>query len=667
MAPTIERASISFRIGVPLWLPEPRYEELLRLFEKYRGVTDEITFFTSETHPPLPLEVIDQRSRILARRMRDARRLGYRAGINLLSTLGHHNENLPNSLSTDYTRMTEPGGGVCQGSFCPNDERMRGYIAQAYQSLTAAEPDYIWIDDDVRLFGHMPISCGCFCATCLAIFEKATGLRYRRDTLRAALGEGPLDKKLELRRQWLQHNRNTIRRLFELIERTVHDMKPGLPLGFMTGDRFFEGYDFDTWAEVLSGPGKAEVLWRPGGGQYTDDVLDGIAQKAHQMGRQTALLPTRVVRIQSELESFPYQRLKKSAHATTLEACSYIAGGCTGTAFNVLSMYDEPLEEYEPLVARLKDARPFLDLLAKCLGRAPAIGVYTGWTKDSFIARNPGGDWIAGGGDSWTHHADEVFALGIPPAYLARHASVTVLSGDSVLAMTREEVHTMLSGGVYMDPHALNRLNELGHQDLTGFAVERSLDRDCIEQFLGHPLNKGFAGRLRDGRQSFWHTPAFAFRRVDQKAEMLARIVDYTHQQVAPCCMGVFENRLGGRICVAGYYPWSHVQNLSKSSQLKSVFRWVAKDTLPAYVRSFHKINLWVRRPEQGKTAIALTNSCIDPAEGVTLHILTDKTEARVVDMRCRQSALDVTQTDRQYKTLVLPRIAPWEMCLVLL
>ena len=45
---------------------------------------------------------------VLARRMTAARALGYRAGINILSTMGHHNENLPHSLSGDYTRVTDP-------------------------------------------------------------------------------------------------------------------------------------------------------------------------------------------------------------------------------------------------------------------------------------------------------------------------------------------------------------------------------------------------------------------------------------------------------------------------------------------------------------------------------------------------------------------------------
>ena len=39
-----------------------------------------------------------RRCEMLAERIAQAKALGYRAGINVLSTMGHHEENLPNSL-----------------------------------------------------------------------------------------------------------------------------------------------------------------------------------------------------------------------------------------------------------------------------------------------------------------------------------------------------------------------------------------------------------------------------------------------------------------------------------------------------------------------------------------------------------------------------------------
>lgn len=659
----VEKAFISFRIGIPQWMTDVRYEALLDLFEKYEGVTDEITFFTSETHPPLPIDVIRERTKILAGRMEAARALGYRSGINVLATLGHHNENLDNSLAEPYRRMTDIGGAVCQGSFCPNDEGLRGYVAEVYKATTEAKPDYIWVDDDVRLYGHMPIRCGCFCDTCLSLFEQETGKKYTREALRGAFNQPDLKAKLNIRNAWLSHNRKTMIRLFSWIEKTVHAITPGLPLGFMTGERFFEGFDFDGWAEALSGPDHAEVRWRPGGGQYNDEWLDGISQKAHQIGRQVVFLPQSVVSIQSEIESFPYQRLRKSAHATAVEAASYIAGGCTGAAYNVLSMYDDPLDEYEPLLNVLRATRPFLDLMAKELGRTPSSGIHTGWSKNSFAANNPTADWFDGPrSDPGTGHGDPLYTLGLPPAYGTAHAQVTALSGDTALALTDEEIRSRLSKGVYMDADALTRLNDMGYGALTGFTVEKAMDKDCIEQFTEDPLNGAFAGRRRDGRQSFWHSTAYGFVASVPTCRSLSRIVDYTHKETAPCCLGVFENELGGRVCVAGYYPWIQLHNLSKSSQLKNIFRWLSRDTLPAYVSSFHRINVWVRVRDTGDAAMALLNASLDPAQEVTLSVSTPKDTLRITDMQCRESEVKASATDGPYKNFILPTIEPWNL-----
>jgi hypothetical protein len=653
--PAIPKAFVSFRISVPQWLREQRYEELLTLFEKYKGVTDEVTFFTSATHPPLPLEEIQRRCRVLAQRMARARQLGYRAGINVLSTLGHHNENLANSLSGDYTRLTDIDGHVCLGAFCPNDPRVREYVRKIYEAAAEAEPDYIWIDDDVRLAGHKPVAQSCFCSNCLALFGKENGKDWSRPALKAAFARGTSAESLALRKAWLAHNRATIARLFELIEQTVHRVKPAMPIGFMTGDRFYEGYDFDNWARVLSGPGHAEVRWRPGGGFYEDENTAGLAGKSHDVGRQVSLLPPEVVSIQSEIENFPYQRLKKSAHVTVLEAASHIAAGCTGAAFNVLSMYDEPLgeEEFEPLVARIRQARPLLDLLARNLGRKPLAGIFSAWNKDSYLA------------GAHPSAPARILEIGLPAAYSRRASPVILFYGNAAAAFSKEEIREMLASGVFMDAAALQSLNEMGYQELTGFEVARTVADDCIEKLTGHPLNGRYAGRERDCRQSFYAGPAHILAPRDPKAEILAKVIDYAGREVGPATMGVFENRLGGRICVAGYFPWTSVHSLSKSAQMKSVMRWLSKDRLPAYVGSFHKINLWVREPAQGSVVLAMTNSSHDPARNVGLLLLTDKSQIRVFDMDCRETTVAASGTDGPYRKFVIPLIDPWQMRLV--
>ncbi|MCX7426758.1 MAG: hypothetical protein NTW96_14165 [Planctomycetia bacterium] len=660
-----EKAVIAFRIGTGQWMPEARFRELLELFERHKGVTDQITFFHSFTHSPVPLDEVRRRAEVLRGRVAAARKAGYRSGINVLTTMGHHVEDLPHTLGDEYPPVMDIHGSVCAGSRCPNGEKMREYVRELYQVMAGAEPDFLWIDDDVRLAGHMPLGETCFCDRCLAIFEQETGNRFTRESLAAAFTTGGEAERLAIRKAWVQHNRDTIARLFTLVEETVHKAKPGLPLGFMTGDRFYEGYDFDRWAGVLSGPGHAEVWWRPGGGFYNDEWMPGLAQKSHAVGRQVAVLPDSVVVIQSEIENFPYQRLMKSAHVTALEAASHIAAGCTGAAFNVLSGQDESLEEFEPLVEHLHARRPFFDLMVRHLGRTPLSGIAAAWNKDSAATSDPGGgNWSAVPG-FLNGPALRMFEIGLPAAFRAETAPVVLLSGDMVHAYSDEELRRMLSKGVYMDVPALEILNRRGLKDLTGFEVDRAVAVDGIEQFREHPLNGPFAGRQRDCRQSFNHWTAHLLRPLDPKAESLSTLIDYGGAEQGPCVLGIFENRLGGRVSVAGYFPWTFLHSLAKSAQMKAIMRWLSQDRLPGYVASFHKTSLWIREPRDGQTALAMSNDSLDPAENVVLLLRTDRTRLRVFDMDGRESAVDADGADGPYRKFVLPRVGPWEMRLL--
>ncbi len=665
----IDKAFISFRIGIGQSLQDKRFNELLNYFDSYKGVTSEITFFTSGTHPPIPLDVLKNRVSIFKGRMDEARKRGYKTGINVLNTVGHLNENLPNSLQGDYTRMTDINGNVCMGAFCTNDEKYQEeYIKEVYKATAMANPDYIWIDDDVRLMGYGPVDYACFCNKCLDIFAKEYGKKYTRESLKKALDEGPVEKKLKLREEWMQHNRNSIARLFTMIEKTVHEVNPEMPIGFMTIDIFYAGYDFGNWAKILSGPNNIPVMWRPGGGFYNDFSPYGFIDKAHSIGRQVSALPKEIVSIQSEVENFPYQRLRKAANMVAFEAATYIASGCTGAAFNVLTLYDEPLDEYKLLAEKLLNTRPFFDLMTKYLGRTPIVGVQTYWNKNSAIAGNPvSGSWFEGKPLANSFLSSyEVYEIGIPVSYSEKNAVVTILGKDIVYSLSKEEIRKLLSSGVYMSAEALQQINEMGFSDLTGFEVVGSENKDRIEKLAIHPLNGEFAGRLRDNRQSFWMVPAYNFKKTNENAQVLSGLIDYTGEIVADCSMGIFENSLGGRICVAGYYPWSFNENLSKSSQMKSVFRWLSKDNLPGYISSFHKINLWIRESQNGRTALAFTNSSFDEAKDVTLMLKTEYTKIKVYDMNCNETIVKSSGFDGPYHKFVIPSVEPWQVRLVI-
>lgn len=644
----------SFRIGTALWLTDDHFEELLAYFRRFPGIADELVFFTSETHPPLPVEMMHQRAERLAKLMPRVRQLGMTAGINILATMGHHEENLPNSLQAPWQRVMDINGTVCQGSFCPAHPELINYARTIHIAMAKASPDFLWLDDDIRLAGHGPVRLACFCDLCLENFARETGRRFTRQTLPAAFDSGPLEERLAWRRRWLEHNRTTIDNLLRAVEQEVHAVKPGLPLGFMTGDRFWEGYGFTRWSRTLAGPANAPVRWRPGGGFYSDEKPIELVDKANAIGRQVAALPPSVLIIQSEIENFPYQRLRKAAHTTVTEAAADIAVGTTGTAFNVLTMVPDPLDEYLSLGHRITEARRYHQLLQRTLGRAKTEGLWPAWNPDLQISINPNGKWLAGARIPLA----EPYILGeigIPISYDSGGRSATALSRTAPYAFPKEELRDIFGGGVVMDVDAWHAMQDLGLAAWTGVGAVKGFDVDATEQLSAHALNRPYSGWSRDCRQSFWKERAWALEGSSEKTAALSYIHDYGGKRFG-VAMTAFENELGGRVVVMGYFPWSQIHSLAKSSQMKAIVDWVSNGRLPILVESYSKINVWSRNG-----AVVLLNASLDPAVDVIIRWKSNATVfwLHAVNGPARKIAL------ASHSKVRLPELAPWSMYLL--
>ena len=60
-------------------------------------------------------------------------------------------------------------------------------MEKVYTALAGASPDFIWIDDDVRL-GHLPISYTCFCEAA-GRFSAQMKRTFTRETLVSAFSK----------------------------------------------------------------------------------------------------------------------------------------------------------------------------------------------------------------------------------------------------------------------------------------------------------------------------------------------------------------------------------------------------------------------------------------------------------------------------------------------
>ncbi|MEI6520662.1 MAG: hypothetical protein WCO98_11595 [bacterium] len=654
-------AKMSFRVSSNIWSNPERCRELLVFLRDYPAVS-EVAFFTGFTHPPLPLEVIRSRAQVLNDVVPMFRDAGYCSGINHLSTLGHLDENLENSLREPWQHLVNIDGAVSKSCYCASDPDMQEYIKESYRLLAATGAEFIWVDDDVRLESHPPtIHMGCFCERCVNSFGEQIGRKISRVELVVAFDSGTTADKLQLRQEWLRHNRQYISNLLSLIRDAVDEVNPVIKLGLMTGEISYSGYGFSECVDAMAGTRHIEVKWRPGGGFYEDSTPSGLLGKAHSVGRQNALIPLSVTDLQYEHENFPYQVLKKSSTIFTAECAASIGAGCTGVALNCMGISPDPLDEYHPWFAGVQSAKEFLDFAADTFKRSECEGVWHAFTRDHVAATALDTTWTNAtiwGGDLGV--ANELYEIGIPAAYSVNGARVTVLSANTVGDFTREELVKILSGGVLMDALALQKMIEMGLQEYIGWSIRGIKEKDTIEVLTGDSINGRFAGWQRDCRPSFWASTTHLLQPLTAQSRPLCEIIDFTPNNFGTCS-GVFENSLGGRVAILGYYPWQSLQSLAKSSQMKSLCRWLSGETLPAYISSLHKATVWCRRTPDGQPAQMVLNASIDIAVNMTIQLQGDVKSIWCHHLQSEPVKIERAAVDSKYSAFILPAIGPWQ------
>ncbi len=604
------------RIGTVVFEGEGYADELLSLLRDCPGLFAELAFFTSNVHSPMPLdrlrEVADKLAPVLTR----FRAEGWRVGINHLTTIGHHEENLEDAVDPALRRQVGFDGQVCRGALCPADPEVLEYVRDSYRVLTAAGPDFLWIDDDVRLNQHMPSEKFCVCDGCLRDLSGRLGETLSRESFLAVFHSDDDEKRQTIRDVFFRRNREVIGNLLAEIELAVHETNPAVELGFMSTQDFWAGFGFADWAAALRGKTKLPVRWRPGEGFYSDRVPQDMLDKVNSVGRQVAPLPPYVSSIQTEVENFPYGPLDKSVRFNALEMTAYLFAGCTGNAWNVLGT--DPVAVHRPRIEELAGWQPFWTRLKEELRGTHLTGAWPGWDPMQLAA--------GAAGECWEIQDDmnrpyALQGLGIPVCYRREDAAFAALSGRMPHALGTERMRELLAGGVLLDTVALQSVHELGLGELTGVALGAAHTKDTQEQLTDHPFNAGHAGQLRDWRQSFlwWHETACTLEPATADVEVLSRLVDYRLRDrgAGATCT---TNALGGRVAVLSYYPW-RATDIAGRARMLALSDWLAGGRMPVVLETPARVVLWVRRGDHGRWVLGVLNFSADVKHALELTL----------------------------------------------
>ena len=173
-------SQMSLRVTPAIWEPETEFAGFLAWLNRLQAL-DEVALLTGDIHVAPSLEKMTGRAGILKKRVSALKAAGCRAGINILCTLGHAAEDRKSAESLSGEPFMDIDGNSSPGNFCPQGEIWKNsYLKPVYRMLAEAGPEFIWIDDDLRLHNHGAASYGCFCDGCFRKLSEYFGFHGSR-------------------------------------------------------------------------------------------------------------------------------------------------------------------------------------------------------------------------------------------------------------------------------------------------------------------------------------------------------------------------------------------------------------------------------------------------------------------------------------------------------
>ena len=574
-------------------------------------------------------------------------------GINVLGTIGHVNEAWDFLPPLPYPVMVGHDGSASKSCACPNTDDFRRHVKEKYRLTAEANPDFIWVDDDIRMHHH-GVAFGCFCLRCLELFGQDS-----REELVARLNSVDGGK---VREAWVEHSARVLESLLSDIASAVHQVNPAINVGFMSvGPNWstYSGQALTSWVNAL---GSKRV--RPGGGFYDDVVPRAMLHKALETGRQAIALPPSVESVQYELEDFPYQKLDKSVQIVLDECTLSLLVGCNGVAFNALKDLPGSMMDYHDLMRGISGVRGIWEKLVQAQEGMQMVGLWPA-TDDRLMAKRQvhNGDWFGFNSDYDMSRPDSFADIGLPLTVDRGAACATLLSGRIAEAFTDDELRQMFSCGVVMDAAALQVLHERGMGGLAGVKIGRAWDNGVYERFTDHPFNGGFTGDARDVRVSFWPQAVHELVPVDPVGE-ISRLVGYDGSDCGLCAAN-FTNALGGRVVCLGYAPWERLSSSAKRSQTIAMADWASGGRLPLVIDKTLRVTPLVRESADGRRLVAvLLNTSYDSTGPFDVRLRASCGAVQLLSLQGQ--ALGQVWRSGDDLQVRIPDIPPWQFVILI-
>jgi len=567
----------------------PIWRETVEMLKKYKPACDEVWFSTGIGYPPMQWHA--EQSARLATAAQEMRALGIAPSLQFQATMGHGDRisALDDCSAKNWGGFTGADGRECKLCSCPRQPGFLAYMAEMGRIYGVWRPGSVWIDDDLRIDNHWPnMKPCCWCDRCVGDFAKEQGTPWMRATLAAACA-----KDATLRAKWERFNSQSIAEVARVITRAIHAVSPETRMGYQHCLR--EDANQLLVYQALAEESGHKVRSRPGGGAYFDHNPYEQISKSYFLARQMKSLgmPAYIDQCCPEIETAPRSFTCRTGQGLALETLLHLAQGMNSVSYLIIdSHFETPAWYGDNLLARLAAERSlFRD--------------YVNWNAGT----RPGGVTLE-------HQTPPVFfaTLGVPLCPGMAFPVATMLTAESVTALSDAKLRVMLASGVLLDGRAAEVLVQRGFaKDLGGLKVSRA-PAGVREHFTGDPLNAGMVRGQHTGDNAFVVEAA--------GARVLGRYVNWKGEAVGAATLLV-PTAQGGRAAVFGCNGFdAKAISSNRIRQFHRAADWAAGGKMPVVLEDAAQCVLVPRVTQDGalRSVMAL-NTTIDRQQPVRLRL----------------------------------------------
>lgn len=653
---------ISWRISRKHYLEDKAFSNLLNIFLKNKDKVDEVVLLLFYDHgTEIPNDILEIDSIAIKKRICEFKQTGFeKVGINVICTIGQTDHGGSFRPKLSFQGLVDSNGINSNHCACPHSKEFEEYTNKIYTMMAKTNPDFIWIDDDLRMQAHMPVDYSCFCEISRRKFADKFGTYYEFDELVEKLNHKDENK---LREQWVLFNEDSIADLFSTIKESINKVNPKIKKGFMTGLVFhstYSGEDYEKWFSALDG----EMI-RPGGGFVNESKMFELYNKITGISCQLALTPSYIKDIQYESENIPYNSLGKSVTVHQTEGTIMLTIGNNGIMYNIAMLQDDFLE-YERLFKGIDEIKAAWDEITKISEETALVGL------NPFFHNKIAANQVLNNDEKWLGNdstqdillAYEPLKIGIPLTQYKNNSYGTILTGRIAQTASDKELEEILSGAVLMDGETVLELEKRNMGHLVGVKHKASYDNGVYERLTSSDINGKFKGFIRDAIidcTSVWFDVkigACCFDIIDKNAIPISDLENLYGEKIGVCA-ALYENKLGGRVAVMGYAPWIYLGYECKLTQMRNVIDWVTKNKVPIKVLG-DNLSVFIRENyNKTKGMVTLLNNSIAPSENAKI-LLRSEENLQFEQILPYIDGLRVAKKQEGYE-IDLPSIPAWQ------